>query len=472
LYVGDRATETRAEPIASVLLRLVFGIRLSTIFRDRRHRHRYLQAAADPSAVSLTTVAAERTFDGPREQNPSMPSKILTPTSDERADHLRSARNSKMARSAHAYVRGSTLKFYQWLADSEARIPAGPAVWICGDCHMGNLGPVADAKGRIAIQIRDLDQTVLGNPAHDLIRLALSLASMARGADLSGIATVKVVEAVMEGYESALEGATLDEEPDQKQSRTIRDLLTRSMRRRWRHLAAERLETAKPRVPLGKKFWTISEEERAAIGALFGTGEVHRTILSLQARDEDVVEVIDAAYWMKGCSSLGRLRFAAMLRVGKGDDANLCLVDIKEATAAAAPRSRRRSMPRDNAQRVVTGAQALSPFLGQRMVATRLLERAVVVRELMPQDLKLEVETLGEREAVNLARYLANVTGRAHARQMDSSTKAAWRGELTRARPASIDAPAWLWQAVVELVSIHEAAYLEHCRRFAQLEAA
>jgi uncharacterized protein (DUF2252 family) len=43
-----------------------------------------------------------------------------------------------------------------------------------------NLGPVANAEGEIDIQIRDLDQAVIGNPAHDLVRLALSLATAAR----------------------------------------------------------------------------------------------------------------------------------------------------------------------------------------------------------------------------------------------------------------------------------------------------
>ena len=81
-----------------------------------------------------------------------------------------------MARSAHAYVRGSTATFYEWLDAGPARLPEGPPVWICGDCHVGNLGPLADAEGRVAVQIRDLDQTVIGNPAHDLIRLGLSLA--------------------------------------------------------------------------------------------------------------------------------------------------------------------------------------------------------------------------------------------------------------------------------------------------------
>src|SRR5689334_24944995 len=111
-----------------------------------------------------------------------------------------------MARSVHAYVRGNTAQFYAWLAASDASraVPEGPPVWICGDCHLGNLGPLADSRGRVAIQIRDLDQTVIGNPAHDLIRLALSLASAARGSDLPGVTTARLIERLMLGYETAL----------------------------------------------------------------------------------------------------------------------------------------------------------------------------------------------------------------------------------------------------------------------------
>jgi uncharacterized protein (DUF2252 family) len=99
----------------------------------------------------------------------------------ERATVLRRTRNIKMADSAHAYVRGNTFKFYEWLDTTDSsKIPKGPAVWICGDCHVGNLGPLGDADGKINIQIRDFDQTVIGNPAHDLIRLGLSLFRPAR----------------------------------------------------------------------------------------------------------------------------------------------------------------------------------------------------------------------------------------------------------------------------------------------------
>jgi uncharacterized protein (DUF2252 family) len=65
------------------------------------------------------------------------------------------------------------------------------------------LGPVANVKGRIEIAIRDLDQTVIGNPAHDLIRLGLSLATAARGSDLPGVTTAIVIEQMTEGYEEA-----------------------------------------------------------------------------------------------------------------------------------------------------------------------------------------------------------------------------------------------------------------------------
>jgi hypothetical protein len=53
-----------------------------------------------------------------------------------------------MARSALDYVRGSPMQFYEWLEKGSAAIPEGPEgpeVWICGDCHVGNLGPVANA---------------------------------------------------------------------------------------------------------------------------------------------------------------------------------------------------------------------------------------------------------------------------------------------------------------------------------------
>ena len=386
---------------------------------------------------------------------------------------LEHSRRSKMARSAHAYVRGSTLKFYEWLrAGAGDRLPEGPPVWICGDCHLGNLGPVADSDGRVEIEIRDLDQTVVGNPAHDLVRLGLSLAMAARGSNLPGVTTAHMLEHMLVGYEQALRPT------GRKKVRTqevgpVEQVMQQAMKRRWRHLAEERIEDITPSIPLGRRFWALTPKERTAIKRLFATPEAIALATNLGAKGVEEggpgtrVRVLDAAYWLKGCSSLGRLRFAVLLGVGAKDRPRYRLVDIKEAVQAAAPASRSVDEQEDFAVRVVSGARALSPYLGERMLASTLLRRPVVLRELMPQDLKLEIERLRCEEATAASEYLAGVVGKAHARQMDERTRRHWRAELKRGRSKSLDAPGWLWSAVVELVASHEAAYLEHCRRYA-----
>jgi uncharacterized protein (DUF2252 family) len=376
-----------------------------------------------------------------------------------------------MAGSAHAYVRGSTVQFYRWLEKRGARaVPKGPPVWICGDCHAGNLGPLAAPDGKIHVQIRDIDQTVIGNPNHDLIRLALSLCSAARGSDLPGVTTAHMLEQMMIGYQRALMGARAQNVIESDKPDCIKIVMRKAMSRTWKHLARERLKDVKPKIPRGERFWPLTTSEDRAILGLFEQEDVRKLVTSLKSRPNDAeIEVLDAAYWMKGCSSLGRLRFAILLNIsnGKPKEAEFCLVDIKEANPPAAPRDRNARMPNDNGQRMVEGAKHLSPALGDRMMAAKLLDRSVVLRELMPQDLKLQIDSLSREEAVNSARYLAEVVGKAHSRQMDAATRREFSATFKARRSAKLDAPSWLWSSVVELAAAHEAAYLEHCREYA-----
>jgi uncharacterized protein (DUF2252 family) len=380
-------------------------------------------------------------------------------------------RNLKMASSAHAFVRGSTVQFYEWLERRGAKaVPKGPPVWICGDCHAGNLGPVADAKGIIHVQIRDLDQTVIGNPNHDLIRLALSLASAARGSDLPGVTTAHMLEQMIIGYRRGLKGKRAATTLESDKPDCVRVVMRRAMARTWKHLARERLKDLNPNIPRGDRFWPLARPEKSAMKELFQSESIRRLVSSLKSRaDDSKIEILDSAYWMKGCSSLGRLRFAVLLNVSNGNrkEDEFCLMDIKEAIPAAAPTAPHVSMPRDNGKRVVEGARALSPALGDRMVAARFLKRSIVVRELMPQDLKLQIDQLTRDQAIEAARFLAEVVGKAHARQMDTATRKAFAESLKVRRSARLDAPSWLWTSVVELASAHEAAYLEHCRTYA-----
>ncbi|HEY4175969.1 MAG TPA: DUF2252 family protein [Kofleriaceae bacterium] len=101
------------------------------------------------------------------------------------------------------------------------------------------------------------------------------------------------------------------------------------------------------------------------------------------------------------------------------------------------------------------------------MVAANMLDRSVFVRELLPQDLKVELDQISGDDARTVAFYLGQVVGRAHGRQMDGAGRRAWKQEMATRRSKSIDAPGWLWASLVELVGKHESAYLEHCRRHA-----
>ena len=54
-------------------------------------------------------------------------------------------------------------------------------------------------------------------------------------------------------------------------------------------------------------------------------------------------------------------------------------------------------------------------------LAARFLRRSVVIRELLPQDLKLEMERLTQVRPSRRPHFLAAVVGKAHARQMEAS---------------------------------------------------
>jgi uncharacterized protein (DUF2252 family) len=383
---------------------------------------------------------------------------------------LHERRDLKMARDPHAFVRGSTRSFYQCLAnDTEVEIPQGPTVWICGDAHVGNLGPIARCDERVVVELRDLDQSVPGNPAHDLVRLGLSLAMAARSSTLPGVVTAQLMEELTNGYLAALD------EPEHTEPSTdsaaVRFVLREALKRKWQHLRRESFRK-RPKFPFGQRFLRLSEAERHAVDDFLDRERVRQLVTRIECRDDDAeTRVLDAAFWVKGCSSLGLWRCAALIEVvGHGASrGRYSLLDLKEAVAPVAPAAPSASelLPASQAERVVRGAQALSPALGKRMLAGDILGHSVFVRELMPQDLKIELEMMDAAEARATARALAHVVGVAHARQMDLATRNEWRKNLEAATTRWLDAPSWLWSSVTELIGIHERAYLEHCRRYA-----
>jgi hypothetical protein len=110
-----------------------------------------------------------------------------------------------------------------------------------------------------------------------------------------------MLEEMVIGYRWALQGRKA------KQTDTpecIKIVVRKALSRTWKHLAEERLEDVKPRIPLGDRFWPLSKGEALAIGALFTDEDVCKLVTAIKARPHQAkIEVLDAAYWMKGCSS-------------------------------------------------------------------------------------------------------------------------------------------------------------------------
>lgn len=385
---------------------------------------------------------------------------------DRRAASLAGARRRKMARSIHAYIRGTVAQFYERMAESSIELPEAPALWICGDCHIGNLGPLADDNGHVSIQIRDFDQTTLSHPAYDLCRLGFSLAILARSSDLPGLATVRLLEALADGYASAMSdhppGLTRELPP------TLRLEVRKAHHKSWKTLARERTAGHTVSLPRGRSFWPITADEHEALRTLFARPDVAGLATQISRRpDQCKVSLLDAAFWRKGCSSLGRRRYAAVLDVdGEGRKGNdFCLMDVKEAHASCVP-AMARGVPVQPAERLLAGARALTPALGERMRAGDVLGTPVIVRELMPQDMKLDIRRLQPNQAQRMADYLGAVVGYAHARQLSAEDRQAWHREVVRGRSKTTHAPAWLRDAAIGVMHELDVAYIQHCLRY------
>ncbi|WP_425559748.1 DUF2252 domain-containing protein [Kitasatospora terrestris] len=99
-----------------------------------------------------------------------------------RLPHLVPIRIGRMAASPFAFLRGSAGLMAHDLATTPT---TGVVAQLCGDAHAANFGLYGDARGRLAVDINDFDETVPGPWEWDLKRLAASLVLAGRqaGAD-------------------------------------------------------------------------------------------------------------------------------------------------------------------------------------------------------------------------------------------------------------------------------------------------
>ena len=243
--------------------------------------------------------------------------------------------------------------------------------------------------------------------------------------------TALMLEQMMKGYEGAL--ANPGENPRKSAAPvSVQRVLKRALKRRWRHLAEERIEDLRPEIPMGKRFWPVTSAERKEIQRIFKLAEVRDLITSLKDRDKnDEVEVVDAAYWMKGCSSLGRLRFAVLLGVGKKKKRVKAFVwSISRRPFRQEHRTPLKRLCRETMRSGSSRARGnCRPSLDSACWRDIFRGSLPFFVNCSPQDLKLEMDQLTRAEAIDAARFLASVVGAAHAQQMDRDAREKWQDD-------------------------------------------
>ncbi len=374
---------------------------------------------------------------------------------EERTARLRALRDSKMSESAHAFVRASAPLFYASLGGMQ--IPAGPDIWISGDAHAENIGAVGSAKGEVELGLNDFDETVIGAPAHDLLRLGLSLTTVARTKGLGGAAITSMLASLVEGYEvGLLRGSSKDD----RRAESLAELLREAVRADRRQLLRKMTGEEHPKeLPETEKLWPLAEGRKNELAELVARDDVQELVRQSDPKHAGSVKLLDAAFRVAGTASLGGFRAALLVEVEDAPRADrLRVLDVKEAQPTSTPR--RAGTPKDEAERALTGARALSPAYGGRKLAVLACGHRCLLRELMPQERKVECAALEAAELADVARGLAHVVGRAHGRQLAAKEARSWCEDVSEKRVAGT-APRWFSRALAPLVGIHESAYLK-----------
>ena len=309
-----------------------------------------------------------------------------------------------MARSAHAYVRGSTEQVLRMAGQRRgARCrrarrsgSAATAIWAIS-------GPLANAKGRVgdADPRSRPDGDRQSRPRPDPARPVAGHRRRA-GRTCPASPPPRCWKQIMAGYQAALAaGATRTRT---RKPRSVRLLMRRALGRRWRHLAEERIEDVRARDPAGREILEAGGNERDAIAALFQEEPIREMVTALNQRDDDAaIEVLGRGLLDEGLQLTGppALCGAAAGRRGRQRrSSTYALVDIKEAAkSAAAARAERQ----DAAQQRRAGGgrrQRRHPISAGGCGRPTAGRPPVFLRELMPQDLKLEIDQLTPDEAM------------------------------------------------------------------------
>jgi uncharacterized protein (DUF2252 family) len=353
-----------------------------------------------------------------------------------------------MAESPFGYFRGAA----PVMAADLAQLPStGIMSQLCGDAHVRNLGAYAAPDGRLAFDINDFDETILGPFEWDLKRMAASLVLAGRAAGHKDGSARKAAVACVERYAAQMRAFSRMPQLEVNRyqvhrlglAKAVHMALGKAERATPQHTLEQLTEPASTRPGAPRRFrelkpmlTRVTGARAAAVLAALGP---YREMLEPQRRHLlSFYRPVDVAFKVVGTGSVG-LRDYCIYFEGNGPADPLFLQIKEEAASAYAPYLPDAHPAPHNGQRTAEGQRAMQiqtdPFLGW----THMGGRQYLVRQL--NDHKGSIE-IGDLAGVNLKAY-AEVCGellaRGHGRSGDPQVIAGYVGSGTACAEAMAD---------------------------------
>ena len=304
----------------------------------------------------------------------------------QRLPALAALRYQRMQADAFAFFRGSAPLYYARLAAAPP-LPASPAVWLCGDAHVENVGSYRGDNDLVYFDVNDFDEALRGPLLWDVGRLAVSVLLAAARFGMPAAGRQAAVRELLATYAATLATGKAYWLERATATGVVRQLLKAVAHRRARTLLAGRARRRGGwHLRPGPAILALSAAEHTAVRAAV---EAWRLVHPAPPCGP----VLDVAQRITGVGSLGVPRYIVLakhLRPGKLP----LLLDFKLAVPAAACGSAELVQPAwpSEAHRVVqaqTWLQAVPPALLQ---AVPLLGHSFVLRALQPVADKLNFE--------------------------------------------------------------------------------
>jgi uncharacterized protein (DUF2252 family) len=396
------------------------------------------------------------------------PLKLLEASARGRLPALLARKNELMAASPFGYFRGAVPVMAY---DLSLTGNTGICNQLCGDAHVRNLGGFAGPDGRLAFDINDYDETIVGPFEWDLKRMATSLVLAGRAAGTKDVRCHEAATLFLERYRTmmaafarmpVLEVARYQVHRLQDAS-PVQSVLRAAERATPLHnlLALTEVKSEGAEGKKGRKDKTpvkiTKVELRPRAERVFKTlpptltrvkgAFAEEVVGSLVTYEESLLperrhflaqyRPLDVAFKVVGTGSVG-LRDYCVYMEGNGRRDPLFLQIKEETESGYAPYLERavgktgRGVKKHQGRRVVEGERAMQlqsdPFLGW----TTMGGRDYLVRQLNDHKASTQLDDLKAAGLIEYAEVCGELLARGHARSGDSSMMTGYLGASAR----------------------------------------